>query len=61
MENKNEVIESVSSKKGIVAKVAVVAAGIAAGVGAVLFIKKRRANKNIEEVEVTEDSIEETK
>lgn len=60
MKEQNEVIENVSSKKGIIAKVAVVAAGIAAGVGAVLFIKKRKANQ-VEETEVTEDSIEETK
>lgn len=60
MENETKVIESVSSKKGIIGKLAVVAAGIAAGVGAVIFIKRRKAKK-AEETEVTEDSIEETK
>lgn len=60
MENQNEIIEVVeqgSSKKGL-KKLALVAAGIAAGVGAVIFVKKRKAKQQNEEIEISEDSIE---
>lgn len=65
MENQNEIMEVVeqgSSKKGILKKVAVVAAGIAAGVGAVMFFRKRRAEKQLleEEFDLSEDSQEES-
>ena len=65
MENQNEIMEVVEqggSKKGMLKKVAVVAAGIAAGVGAVMFFRKKRAEKQLseEDFEVSEDSTEST-
>lgn len=43
MENQNEIVEVVKqdSKKGL-KKLALIAAGVAAGVGALIFIKKRK-------------------
>ena len=44
MENQTEIIEVVEqgSKKGKLGKLALVATGIAAGVGAILFLRKRK-------------------
>jgi len=60
MENQNEIMEVVeqgSSKKGMLGKIAIVAAGLAAGFGIVTFIRKRKLAKLAnEEVENPEDS-----
>lgn len=56
--NETQAIGGVSnSKGGIVAKLALGALGIAAGVGTVLFLKKRKANK-AEIVESEEDIVD---
>lgn len=58
MENETKVIEVVgqeSSKKGVIGKIAMVATGVAAGIGAVIFYKKRKNAKQVEEAEVVED------
>ena len=44
--NENEIIEVTESKKGMLGKIAVVAAGVVAGsVGAVLFWRKKKLQK----------------
>ena len=51
--------EVVSNSNGsMVAKLAVAALGVAAGIGAVMFLKKRKANQSID-AEVIEDNNEE--
>lgn len=59
MENQNEIVEVVDqdSKKGL-KKLALIAAGVAAGVGALIFVKKRREKQLIEQYndEISEDS-----
>ena len=51
MENQTEIIEVVEqgSKKGILGKLALVATGIAASVGAILFLRKRKLAKTANE------------
>lgn len=51
MENQTEIIEVVEqgSKKGKLRKLALVATGIAAGVGAILFLRKRKLAKTANE------------
>ena len=65
MENQNEIMEVVEqggSKKGIIGKVALAATVIAAGVGAVIFFRKRKLAKLAnEEVESSEDSNKDSK
>lgn len=64
MENQTEIIEVVeqgSSKKGILGKIAIVAAGAAAGFGAVMFFRKRKLAKqlaNDETIDISEDSVQ---
>lgn len=60
MENQNEIIEVVEqgSSKKVLTKVAIVAAGVAAGVAGVIFWKKRKAKQLNEEIEISEDSNE---
>lgn len=62
MENQNEIMKvEQDSKKGIFKKLAVVGLGVAAGVGAVMFWRKRKLAKlENEEVEISEDSINES-
>ena len=47
-----------NSNGSMVAKLAVAALGVAAGIGAVIFLKKRKANQEID-AEVIEDNNEE--
>lgn len=56
MENQTEIIEVVEqgSKKGKLGKLALVATGIAASVGAILFLRKRKLAK-IENEEIQND------
>lgn len=62
MENQSEIIEVVEqgSKKGKIGKLALVATGIAAGVGAILFLRKKKlaktANEEIQN-DISEDSV----
>ncbi len=60
MENQNEIMEVVEQggSKKVLKKVAIVAAGIAAGVAGVVLWKKRKAKQQIEEIEISEDSNE---
>ncbi len=58
MENQNVEVVEQCSKKGL-KKFALVVAGIAAGIGAVIFFKNRK-NKQLDEVEISEDSVEES-
>lgn len=60
MENQNEIMEVVEqgSSKKVLKKVAIVAAGIAAGVAGVVLWKKRKAKQLSEEIEISEDSNE---
>ena len=59
MENQNEIVEVVEqgSKKGL-KKLVLVAAGVAAGVGAIIFLKKRKEKQLIEQYDISEDSNE---
>ena len=60
MENQNEIMEVVEqgSSKKVLKKVAIAAAGIAAGVAGVVLWKKRKAKQLSEEIEISEDSNE---
>lgn len=59
LDNQTQVLGGVSnSKGGIVTKLAVGALGIAAGVGAVLFLKKKKAKKAEEVVELDTDNVD---
>ena len=61
MENQTEIIEVVEqgSKKGKIGKLALVATGIAASVGAILFLRKRKLakteNEEIQNEEIQND------
>ncbi len=59
MENQNEIVEVVEqgSKKGL-KKLVLVAVGIAAGVGTLIFLKKRKEKQLIEQYDISEDSNE---
>ncbi len=58
MENQNvEVVEN--SKKGLLKKVLPVVVGAIAGTGLVIWLKNRK-NKQLDEVEISEDSVEES-
>ncbi len=60
MKNQKEIVEMVdlgNSKKGMLGKAALAVAGIAAGVGTAIFLKRRNASKPSNEVEKnSEDS-----
>ena len=62
MENQSEIIEVVEqgSKKGKIGKLALVATGIAASVGAILLLRKKKlaktANEEIQN-DISEDSV----
>lgn len=59
LDNPTQVLGGVSnSKGGMVAKLAVGALGVAAGIGAVLFLKKRKAKKTEEIVELDTDNVD---
>ena len=59
MENQNEiVISQQNSKKGVIATIALVVVGAAAGLGVVKYLKNRKAKKENEQVEFSEDSNE---
>ena len=60
LDNSTQVLGGVSNSKGsMVAKLAVGALGIAAGIGAVLFLKKKRAQKAEEVVESESETFDE--
>lgn len=59
LDNQTQVLGGVSnSKGGIVTKLVVGALGVAAGVGAVVFLKKRKAKKAEEVVELDTDNVD---
>lgn len=62
MENQNEIVEVMEqgSKKGMLKKLALVATGLAVGVGTIIFFRKKKLAKQqtSEEVEISEDSNE---
>ena len=59
MENQNEImetVEQVGSKKGFIAKAAVTAIGLAAGVGAAIFFRKKRLEKLVDDEDIIIDN-----
>jgi len=58
--NDNEIIEVKETKKGMLSKIAVVAAGVVAGsVGAVLFWRKKKLQKDEMSDDSQNESVEE--